>query len=285
MKNSYIFIPIIITTAENGAYMIDFEQKANYDINDLVRIMELLRSENGCPWDREQTHTSIRSNVIEEAYEVADAIDSGSSASLQEELGDLLLQVVFHCRMDEEAGGFDFNSVCDGICKKLIYRHPHIFSDVSAYTSDEVLKNWDAIKKKEKNQETYTDTMLSVPRAFPALMRAEKVQKRASRAGFDFEDVSDIYDKIAEEMVEVSDAVSSGDTGEIKEEYGDLLFSAVNLSRFLKVDAEEALAASTDKFISRFELVERLAGERGVDMPNMSVSELDKLWNEVKDKQ
>lgn len=285
MKNSYIFISIIITTAENGAYMIDFEQKANYDINDLVKIMELLRSENGCPWDREQTHTSIRSNVIEEAYEVADAIDSGSSASLQEELGDLLLQVVFHCRMDEEAGGFDFNSVCDGICKKLIYRHPHIFSDVSAYTSDEVLKNWDAIKKKEKNQETYTDTMLSVPRAFPALMRAEKVQKRAARAGFDFEDVSDIYDKIAEEMVEVSDAVSSGDTGEIKEEYGDLLFSAVNLSRFLKVDAEEALAASTDKFISRFEQVERLAGERGVDMTNMSVSELDKLWNEVKDKQ
>lgn len=284
VKYSYIFDLIIITTAENGVYMIDFEQKANYDINDLVKIMELLRSENGCPWDREQTHVSIRANVIEEAYEVADAIDSGSPDSLKEELGDLLLQVVFHCRMDEEDGGFDFNSVCDGICKKLIYRHPHIFSDVSADNADEVLKNWDALKKKEKHQETYTDTMLSVPRAFPALMRAQKVQKRAARAGFDFEDASDVYDKIAEEMVEVSDAVSSGDPDKIREEYGDLLFSAVNLSRFLKVDAEEALAASTDKFISRFAKVEELADRRGIDMPNTPVSELDKLWDEAKDR-
>ncbi len=285
MQYSYISRLNIITTAENGVDMIDFTQKANYDINDLIKIMQLLRSENGCPWDREQTHQSIRSNVIEEAYEVADAIDSGSPELLQEELGDLMLQVVFHCRMEEETGGFDFNDACDGICKKLIYRHPHIFGSVSADTSDEVLKNWDALKKKEKNQETYTDTMLSVPRAFPALMRAQKVQKRAARAGFDFADKADVYDKVAEEMVELSDADRLTDMDKIREEYGDLLFSVVNLARFLNIDAEEALAFSTDKFINRFEKVERLAEQKGIDMPNTDISELDKLWDEVKEGQ
>lgn len=275
---------IIITTAENGVSMIDFKQKENYDIYDLVKIMEHLRSEDGCPWDREQSHESIRSNVIEEAYEVADAIDSGSKDMLVEELGDLLLQVVFHARMDEEAGGFNFDDVCDGICKKLVYRHPHVFGDINADTSDEVLKNWDALKKKEKKQESFTDTMNSVPKAFPALMRSQKVQKRAARAGFDFDNKSDVYDKVAEEMVELSDADINGDAKKVFEEYGDLLFSVVNLARFLNIDAEEALAASTDKFISRFEKVENLAIERGIDMPNTPINELDKLWDEVKGK-
>ena len=275
---------IIITTAENGVYMIDFKQKENYDIYDLIRIMECLRSEDGCPWDREQSHESIRSNVIEEAYEVADAIDSGSQEMLVEELGDLLLQVVFHARMDEEAGGFNFNDVCDGICKKLVYRHPHVFGDVNADTSDEVLKNWDALKKTEKKQESFTDTLNSVPKAFPALMRSQKVQKRAARAGFDFDNKSDVYDKVAEEMVELSDADALADNKKVFEEYGDLLFSVVNLARFLNIDAEEALAASTDKFIARFEKVEKLANERNIDMPNTPITELDKLWDEAKGK-
>ena len=284
MQNSYILCLIIIRTAENGVYMIDFKQKENYDIYDLIKIMELLRSENGCPWDREQNHQSIRSNVIEEAYEVADAIDSGSKEMLVEELGDLLLQVVFHARMDEEAGGFNFDDVCDGICKKLVYRHPHVFGDVDADTSDQVLKNWDALKKKEKKQESFTDTLNSVPKAFPALMRSQKVQKRAARAGFDFDNKSDVYDKVAEEMVELSDADTLNDGKKIFEEYGDLLFSVVNLARFLNIDAEEALAASTDKFVSRFEKVEQLAIERGIDMPNTPITELDILWDEAKGK-
>ena len=284
MQNSYILCLIIIRTAENGVYMIDFKQKENYDIYDLIKIMELLRSENGCPWDREQNHQSIRSNVIEEAYEVADAIDSGSKEMLVEELGDLLLQVVFHARMDEEAGGFNFDDVCDGICKKLVYRHPHVFGDIDADTSDQVLKNWDALKKKEKKQESFTDTLNSVPKAFPALMRSQKVQKRAARAGFDFDNKSDVYDKVAEEMVELSDADTLNDGKKIFEEYGDLLFSVVNLARFLNIDAEEALAASTDKFISRFEKVEQLAIERGIDMPNTPITELDILWDEAKGK-
>ena len=284
MQNSYILRLIIIRTAENGVNMIDFKQKENYDIYDLIKIMELLRSENGCPWDREQNHQSIRSNVIEEAYEVADAIDSGSKEMLVEELGDLLLQVVFHARMDEEAGGFNFDDVCDGICKKLVYRHPHVFGDIDADTSDQVLKNWDALKKKEKKQENFTDTLNSVPKAFPALMRSQKVQKRAARAGFDFDNKSDVYDKVAEEMVELSDADTLNDGKKIFEEYGDLLFSVVNLARFLNIDAEEALAASTDKFISRFEKVEQLAIERGIDMPNTPITELDILWDEAKGK-
>ena len=284
MQNSYILRLVIIRTAENGVNMIDFKQKENYDIYDLIKIMELLRSENGCPWDREQNHQSIRSNVIEEAYEVADAIDSGSKEMLVEELGDLLLQVVFHARMDEEAGGFNFDDVCDGICKKLVYRHPHVFGDIDADTSDQVLKNWDALKKKEKKQESFTDTLNSVPKAFPALMRSQKVQKRAARAGFDFDNKSDVYDKVAEEMVELSDADTLNDGKKIFEEYGDLLFSVVNLARFLNIDAEEALAASTDKFISRFEKVEQLAIERGIDMPNTPITELDILWDEAKGK-
>ena len=275
---------IIITITEIGVSMIDFKQKENYDIYDLIKIMEHLRSEDGCPWDREQSHESIRSNVIEEAYEVADAIDSGSQEMLVEELGDLLLQVVFHARMDEEAGGFNFDDVCDGICKKLVYRHPHVFGDVNADTSDEVLKNWDALKKTEKKQESFTDTLNSVPKAFPALMRSQKVQKRAARAGFDFDNKSDVYDKVAEEMVELSDADALADNKKVFEEYGDLLFSVVNLARFLNIDAEEALAASTDKFIARFEKVEKLANERNIDMPNTPITELDKLWDEVKGK-
>lgn len=275
---------IIITITEIGVSMIDFKQKENYDIYDLIKIMEHLRSEDGCPWDREQSHESIRSNVIEEAYEVADAIDSGSQEMLVEELGDLLLQVVFHARMDEEAGGFNFNDVCDGICKKLVYRHPHVFGDVNADTSDEVLKNWDALKKTEKKQESFTDTLNSVPKAFPALMRSQKVQKRAARAGFDFDNKSDVYDKVAEEMVELSDADALADNKKVFEEYGDLLFSVVNLARFLNIDAEEALAASTDKFIARFEKVEKLANERNIDMPNTPITELDKLWDEAKGK-
>ena len=284
MQNTYILCMIIITITEIGVSMIDFKQKENYDIYDLIKIMEHLRSEDGCPWDREQSHESIRSNVIEEAYEVADAIDSGSQEMLVEELGDLLLQVVFHARMDEEAGGFNFNDVCDGICKKLVYRHPHVFGDVNADTSDEVLKNWDALKKTEKKQESFTDTLNSVPKAFPALMRSQKVQKRAARAGFDFDNKSDVYDKVAEEMVELSDADALADNKKVFEEYGDLLFSVVNLARFLNIDAEEALAASTDKFIARFEKVEKLANERNIDMPNTPITELDKLWDEVKGK-
>ncbi len=262
--------------------MIDFEFKEKYDFDDLLHIMRLLRSDDGCAWDKVQTHESIRGNVLEEAYEVADAIDNCDSVALCEELGDLLIQVVFHAVMGEEEGSFDIDYVCDGVCQKLVNRHPHIFGSVTADSVDAVLDNWDAIKRVEKSQETYTDTLNSVPRAFPALLRAAKVQKRAAKAGFDWPSVDGAWDKLGEEAEELRKACEGGVQSEIEDELGDLLFSAVNISRFIGADAEQSLARSTDKFIARFAAVEELAAKRGIDMKSSTLEELDKLWDEVK---
>ncbi len=262
--------------------MIDFEFKEKYSFGDLLYIMRLLRSDNGCAWDKVQTHQSIRGNVLEEAYEVADAIDNCDSAALCEELGDLLMQVVFHAVMGEEEGSFNMDSVADGVCQKLVNRHPHVFGTATADTVDKVLDNWDAIKRIEKSQESYTDTLLSVPRAFPSLLRAAKVQKRAAKAGFDWPSADGAWDKLSEEAEELRHACAGGNPDEIEDELGDLLFSAVNISRFIGADAELALARSTDKFISRFSAVEKLATERGIDMKSSTLEELDKLWDEAK---
>lgn len=262
--------------------MVDFDFKENYNIDDLLKIMQILRSENGCPWDKEQTHDSIRNNFVEEVYEVADAIDNDDKAALCEELGDVLLQVVFHTQIEDEKGGFDFGDVADGICKKLILRHPHIFGEVKADTAEKVLDNWDKIKMEEKGQQSYTDTLNAVPHAFPALMRAAKVQKRASKANFDWPDVYEPLLKVGEELAELEDAIEDGCPSHIFEEYGDLLFAAVNVSRFLKIDSEQALNAATDKFIGRFAKVEQLCNERGIDMKTADLEQLDKIWDEVK---
>ena len=261
-----------------------FQVKDAYGVDDLRKIIELLRSPDGCPWDRVQTHASIRANLLEEAYEAADAIDQDDGAALCEELGDVLLQVVFHARMAEEAGGFDLDQVADGVCKKLVLRHPHVFGDVEADTPEQVLTNWDQIKQVEKHQETATATLESVPKAFPALMRAGKVQKRAGKAGFDWPDIEGAMAKIPEETAELKEALASADQEAVAEEMGDLLFAAVNVARFAGVDAEEVLQRSTDKFIGRFAALEKLAGERGVDMKAASLEELDKLWDEIKKK-
>ncbi len=262
--------------------MVDYPQKDHYDFDDLRRVMRILRAPDGCPWDREQTHASIRNDLLEEAYEVADAIDRDCPADLCEELGDLLMNVIFHADLAEDEGRFSFEDVVDGIVRKMIYRHPHVFGDVTAGTTGEVLSNWDALKRAEKSQKTYTDTLESVPRAFPALMRARKVQKRAAKAGFDWPDGEGAWDKLSEEIGELKAAEAAGDADAVREELGDLLFSAVNVSRFLKVDAEQALAAATEKFIARFAAVEELAGKRGVEMGRASLAELDALWDEVK---
>lgn len=259
-----------------------FVYKEHYDISDLLEIMKLLRAPGGCPWDREQDHKSIRANLIEETYEVLDAIDREDNENLKEELGDLLLQVVFHSRMEEEAGTFGFSDICDGICQKLILRHPHVFGSVVADTPDEVLKNWDAIKAKSKGQTTVAQTMDSVPRNLPALMRAVKLQKKAAKVGFDWPDVTGAADKLREELDELMEAVESGEQTAIDEELGDVLFAAVNVSRFVRTEPEEALTKASDKFSRRFSGVERLAKERGIDMTTASLEELDRLWDEVK---
>ncbi|WP_407383304.1 nucleoside triphosphate pyrophosphohydrolase [Ruminococcus sp.] len=259
----------------------DFQYKDAYHIDDLIRIMRILRAPDGCPWDRVQTHESIRQNFIEETYEAVEAIDKGDAALLKEELGDVLMQVIFHSLMEEEAGRFTFDDVCHEVCQKLIIRHPHVFGSIAADTPEEVLKNWDAIKMQTKSQ-SVADSVDDVARSLPALMRAQKVQKRSAKSGMDFESVADAAAKVPEEQSELFAAIDSGDQAKIEEELGDLLFSVVNVARFVGVDAEQALYRSTDKFSKRFRAVETLAGERGVDLKNAPVSLMDSLWEEVK---
>ncbi len=261
---------------------VSFAFKETYGMDDLLEIMRLLRSPDGCPWDREQTHESIRSDFLEETHEALEAIGNGDASALQEELGDVLLQVVFHARIEEEKGVFSFENVVDGICKKLIIRHPHVFGQETADSAGQVLRNWDAIKRETKGGKTQADLLGSVPRTLPALMRASKVQNRARRVGFDWPDVSGAFEALDSETAELKEAVAHGDAAHVEEELGDLLFSAVNVSRFLHADAEQALTGATDKFIRRFAEVERLAGERGVDMQAASLEELDALWGEAK---
>ena len=260
--------------------MVDFEYKSSYDVEDLRGIVKILRGEGGCPWDREQTHESIRRDFLEETYEVVEAIDQKSTEHLLEELGDVLLQVVFHADIEDDAGTFNLDDVADGVCKKLILRHPHVFGDVKVADSAEVLKNWDDIKRKEKNQGTVTSAMDSVARSLPALWRAEKIQKKAAKVGFDWESVDGALDKVAEEANELREAVKSG-SGEA-EELGDLLFSAVNVARFMHADPEEALHGACEKFLKRFSLVEKMAQESGRQMKDMTLSQLDELWDEAK---
>ncbi len=261
--------------------MVDnFKYKAKYGVEDLVKILEALRGEGGCPWDAVQTHESIKKNLIEETYEVIEAINKKDSVLLCEELGDVLMQVVFHAQMEKESGSFDLSDVADGVCKKLIERHPHVFGDVSVSGVDDVLTNWEAIKRKSKGMDTTTQSMLSVPRELPALMRSEKVQKKAAKAGFDWSSAVGALDKLDEEIAELKKAIKDGEG--ISDELGDVLFSAVNVSRFVDVDAEEALTGATDKFVDRFTVVEKLASERGIDMKNVDLTELDKLWDEAK---
>ncbi len=260
----------------------DFQYKDTYDINDLIHIMRILRAPDGCPWDRVQTHESIRQNFIEETYEAVEAIDKGDSPLLKEELGDVLMQVIFHSLMEEEAGRFDFNDVCNDVCQKLIIRHPHVFGNIEADTPQEVLKNWDAIKMRTKSQKSNADSVDDVARSLPALMRAQKVQKRSAKSGMDFRSAEEAAVKVPEEQRELFAAIDSGDQAKIEEELGDLLFSVVNIARFAGVDAEQALTRSTDKFAKRFRAVEALAKQRGIDMKNAPDSLIDSLWEEIK---
>lgn len=261
---------------------VSFTIKERYTMDDLIEIMRLLRSPEGCPWDREQDHKSIRSNFLEETHEALEAIELEDAGLLQEELGDVLMQVVFHARIEEEQNSFTFDDVVDGVCRKLVVRHPHVFGNIKADDSSQVLQNWDAIKRETKGGKTQADLLKSLPRSLPALMRAAKVQTRAKRVGFDWPDITGAMAALESELAELKEAVAAGEPAAVEEELGDLLFSAVNVSRFLHTDAEQALTGATDKFIRRFTEVERMASEAGVDMPSASLEELDKLWDLAK---
>ncbi len=262
--------------------MNNFDFKENYKIDDLLEIMRILRSPGGCPWDMEQTHSSIRKDFIEEVYEAVEAIDLDDTELLREELGDVLLQVAFHCQIETEQQHFTFDDICDELCKKLIVRHPHVFGKVTVSDTGEVLKNWDNIKKETKGQKTYADTLESVAKSLPSLMRAQKLGKRAMRAGMDFKCKEDAFECIKLETQELEQAMHSGDKQQIEEEFGDLLFSCVNTARHLDIDAEEALTKASEKFIKRFKETEKLVTLSGADMAALSIDELDVFWHQAK---
>jgi len=260
--------------------MVDFENKPRYDVYDLKKLMCLLRGPGGCPWDSEQTHESIRRNLLEEAYEAAEAIDNGDTELLIEELGDVLMQVVFHAEIAEGCGRFCFDDIADATCRKLIRRHPHVFGGAKANNGSESLVFWEEIKREEKLLDSTADAMRSVAVSLPALWRAEKIQKKAAKAGFDWPEHSGALDALREELRELEDAISSG--GDVEGELGDLIFSAVNVARFFGVDPERALGLSSDKFVSRFSRLESAAGAAGRRLEDMSLDEMEDIYRQVK---
>jgi tetrapyrrole methylase family protein/MazG family protein len=245
----------------------------------LLRIMAQLRGPNGCPWDREQTHQSIRHNLIEECYEALDALDSGDMREFRDELGDLLLQVVFHAQMASDADLFDFDDVAKSIADKLIRRHPHVFGRASAKDSKEVLKQWEAIKKDEKQSHSI---VAEIPRTLPALLKADKVQRKVARVGFDWKHINDVVAKVEEEVRELKGALASGSRKQFEEELGDLLFAAVNLARYENLQAEELLNRTIQKFVARFQQIEQAVHNSGRRLEDCTVEELDALWESAK---
>jgi len=260
-------------------------ESANDRFGELVQIMARLRGENGCPWDREQTHASIKPYLLEETYEVLESIDENDPAKLEEELGDLALQVVFHAQMADEAGLFTIADVLRGINEKLRRRHPHIFGDVKADTAQEVLFNWEQIKKLEREKAQGRASVLDgVPRELPALLRAHRLQEKASRVGFDWNEARQVFQKVEEELAELRAAMESEQPDRMEAELGDLLFSLVNLGRFIAVNPEDALRKTIARFIARFQYIEEELARRGAAPGQVTLEEMDALWAEAKAK-
>ena len=244
----------------------------------LLEVMNTLRRE--CPWDREQTFDSLRSNTIEETYELADAITDHNMEGIKEELGDLLLHVVFYSKLGEEEGAFDFGDVADALCDKLIYRHPHVYGDIHANTPDQAKANWEALKLRKKNRRS--GTLGGVPRSLPAMVKAYRMGEKAAGAGFDWEQKEDVWDKVREELGEVEAEMKSGSKTDLEGEFGDLLFALVNACRLYGVDPESALERTNKKFIQRFNYMEERAAAKGHTLHEMSLGAMEELWQEAK---
>lgn len=268
-----------MTVAEKKRMLLE-KAGEGYGFEDLITVVEVLRSEEGCPWDREQDHKSIRRDFIEETYEVIEAIDTENPELLREELGDVLLQVTFHAQIETEIGRFTIEDVANDICVKLIHRHPHVFGDVKADTSEKVLSNWEKIKSEEKERVTVTDKLRAIPPMLPALMRAEKVGKKASC--FDFVDAESVMAKVYEELDELKEAMAEGRAEHIEEEMGDLLLTVTSLCRKIGVESEVALSKATNKFIDRFEKIENAVIAEGKNINELSMTELDAIWDKNK---
>jgi len=256
-----------------------FKNKEDFTLEDLVSILEYLRSPEGCPWDRAQTHESIKQCLIEEAYEVLETIENKDDGKFKDELGDLLLQIVFHSQIAKERESFDINDVLKNVCRKMIERHVHVFGQAQADNPQEALLNWEGVKRQEKGFKTYTQSLKDIPITLPALMRSLKVQKKAAMVGFDWDKVDDAMAKVKEECIELKQAYKSGVKEDVEEEVGDLLFAVVNVARFLKVEPEFALRGTIEKFVRRFEFIENQSKK---PLDEMSLSEMDELWDKAK---
>lgn len=257
--------------------VLDFLCKESYDLRNFVALVSYLRSPNGCPWDQVQTHESIRRNFLEETYEACEAIDAGDLVHMREELGDVLMQVLFHTDIEREAGHFDIDDVADAACKKLVYRHPHVFRRDEPDAPD-----WDTMKQRERAQTTTAEAMDSVARSLPALWRCDKIQAKAAKTGFEWPDVHAALDKVDEETRELRAAVASGDTEAIGDELGDLLFAAVKVARFAGIDPEQAAHAACEKFIRRFSAMETAAANDGTALEQCTLEQMLTLWQQAK---
>ncbi|MCD6384895.1 nucleoside triphosphate pyrophosphohydrolase [Candidatus Sumerlaeota bacterium] len=256
----------------------------------LVEIMRRLLAPEGCPWDKQQTHKSLKPYLIEEAYEVIESIDAENSEELKEELGDLLLQIVFHSELAHKEGKFDIGDVLESICQKMIHRHPHVFGKERWDTPEEVLRNWECLKQSEREQkqgEEHVSILEGIPRSLPSLIRAHRLQDRAARVGFDWNHIEEVYAKVTEELEELRRLMKqkNANPDRIEDEFGDLLFALVNLARFLKIHPEEALQHTNEKFIRRFSFIEEQARNRGKDLSSMTLEEMDALWEQAKSKE
>mgnify|MGYP000837660421 CR=1 FL=1 len=260
--------------------MINFTSKPRYALDDLIRLVHALRAPGGCPWDAAQTHLSIRRNFLEEAYEACEALDCDDAAMLREELGDVLLHVAFYAKIGSETGDFDMKDVCDRLCEKLIFRHPHVFGDVKAETAGQVSENWEQLKLKEKDG---NKTVLSgVPAALPSLIKAYRIQDKARNVGFDWEEREQVWDKVKEEIQEFQAEVANMDKDKAEAEFGDVLFSLINAARLYKINPDNALERTNQKFINRFNYLEAHTIKEGKNLHDMTLEEMDAIWNEAK---
>ncbi len=254
----------------------------NNNLPGLIALMAKLRGPDGCPWDRKQTTESLKPFLVEECYEVIDALDDGSPDKIKEELGDLLFQIIFHARIAEEQGHFTMHDVIEANIEKMTRRHPHVFGDAKLSTDKEVLSNWEELKKKEKGYEDRKSILEGIPRQLPSLLRAHSIQERAARVGFDWNRLDDALPKLDEEIAEFKEALKKEDAAGIEEELGDLFFTLVNISRFLGVNPEDALRKTISKFIQRFRYLEEHAADAGRSLNDMTLEEMEQLWQESK---
>jgi len=261
------------------------KKKEQHSFDKVVKVIETLRGPNGCPWDKEQTRESIKPLLIEEAYEVLEAIEEKDPELIKEELGDLLLQVIFHAQIAKESNEFTIKEILDVLHDKMVRRHPHVFKGQDAKSSKEVLKQWEEIKKSENKEKKKKSLLGGIPKTLPALLYAQRIQDKASRVGFDWENISQVFAKFKEELSEFENAYAEGKKEKIEEEIGDLFFTLINISRFLKINPDDALKKTARKFISRFHFIEKKIGKTGKSIEKFSLDELDKLWEKAKEKE